>query len=53
MPIDPRLTVDCDKPELMGDTWRDIGALAVERGAALEECTDRMRVIRSESEKAR
>lgn len=44
--IDARLTRDCDSPELTGDTWRDIAALAVEQKAAIAECTARMRVIR-------
>lgn len=45
-PIDPRLTVDCDMPELNGDTWRDVAVLAVEREGALKECSGRMKAIR-------
>lgn len=46
MPVDPRLTKDCDIPMLQGDTWRDLAEAYVERGNALLECTDRMRAIR-------
>lgn len=46
-PIDPRLTMDCKQPVLMGNTWRDVGVLATEQKAALEECTTRMREIKS------
>ena len=28
----------CDKPELKGETWRDIAELAAERGQAIDEC---------------
>ncbi len=47
--IDPRLTRGCDKPELKGDTWRDVGVLAVEQKAAIDECSERMRAIRGQS----
>lgn len=46
VPIDPRLTVDCANPELSGDTYRDVVALAVEQKASILECTDRMRIIK-------
>ena len=46
--IDPRLTADCDMPELMGSTWRDIAIVAVEREAAIVECNSRLKVIRGD-----
>lgn len=48
VPVDPRLTVDCKVPEVRGDTWRDLASAYLERGEALEECTQRMRVIRGQ-----
>lgn len=45
-PLDPRLTADCERPVLDGETWRDVGMLAIEQDAALQKCTDRMRAIR-------
>jgi len=36
----------CDKPELKGNTWRDVAELAVERGQAIDECNLRIDKIR-------
>lgn len=44
--IDPRLTAPCEAPELRGDTWRDVGVLAVEQRAVIEDCDARLRAIR-------
>lgn len=44
--VDPRLTAPCVSPELRGDSWRDVGVLAVEQQAVIEECDARMRAIR-------
>jgi hypothetical protein len=44
--IDPRLTEPCPAPELRGETWRDVGVLAVEQRAVIEDCDARMRAIR-------
>lgn len=46
MPVDPRLTADCEKPVRGGATNLDITEAYLKRGVALEECTDRMRAIR-------
>lgn len=45
-PLNPGLTKDCDRPELHGNTYRDVFDLAIRRGQALEDCTDRMRTLR-------
>lgn len=47
VPIDPRLTLDCGQPQLRGETWRDVAVLATEQQASIDECTARMRAIRS------
>lgn len=44
--IDPRLTVPCGKPELVGDTNRDVWALAIEQAASIDECNARLKIIR-------
>lgn len=44
--IDPRLTAPCEPPELRGNTWRDVGILAVEQRAVIDDCDQRMRAIR-------
>ena len=45
--IDPRLTVPCYKPEITGDTYRDVVVLAIQRGDSIDECNARLEVIRS------
>ena len=45
-PVDPRLTRDCAYPVREGDSNSDIADAYLRRGAALEECTARMRAIR-------
>lgn len=42
----PALTKDCDYPAMTGDKWKDLAEAYVNRGAALRECSDRMRAIR-------
>lgn len=49
VPVDPTLARDCGRPGLEGDTWRDLAEAYVERGAALDECTERMREVRGMS----
>jgi hypothetical protein len=34
--------VKCDKPTIKGDTWKAVGALAIERGNALDDCADKI-----------
>jgi len=36
----------CDRPELNGDTWRDVAELAAERGQAIDECNLMIEKIR-------
>jgi hypothetical protein len=45
--VDPALTLPCNRPELIGDTWRDLGEAFVRRGAAIDECNKRLEVIRN------
>jgi len=40
----------CDKPELSGDTWRDIADLAARQQTALEKCDLDKRLIKKWSE---
>ena len=42
----PALTIDCQYPMIEGKTWGDLAIAYEKRGAALKECTDRMRAIR-------
>jgi len=44
--VDPALVVNCDKPELIGKTWRDLAISYVERGEAIDECNARMKLLR-------
>lgn len=45
-PPDPRLTRDCLRPVIGGNTYRDLATLTIEQDAAIQECTERMRVLR-------
>lgn len=45
-PLDNRLTAPCERPQLMGETNRDVWALAIEQAYALGECDGRMGAIR-------
>jgi hypothetical protein len=40
-PIPIREPVRCDEPELKGDTWADVGILAIEQREALRTCNVR------------
>lgn len=40
------LTRDCDSPTHEVKVWDDVAILALKRGAALEECTGRMKALR-------
>jgi hypothetical protein len=44
--MDSRLTAPCERPELMGNTNRDVWRLAVELQEALTDCADRVDAIR-------
>jgi hypothetical protein len=44
--MDSRLTAPCERPELQGNTNRDVWRLAVEQQEALMDCADRIDVIR-------
>ena len=44
--INPSLIKNCDDPELQGNTWRDVGILAREQGASIDECNIRLEGIR-------
>ena len=46
VPLDNRLTAPCERPHLMGETNRDVWALAIEQAYALGECDGRMGAIR-------
>lgn len=46
VPVDERLTRDCDIPEMYGETWRDLAEAYIDRGQALRDCNDRMNAIR-------
>jgi hypothetical protein len=45
-PVDPRLVAPCDRPQLSGDTNRDVWQLAIEQAYALGECDGRMGALR-------
>ena len=45
-PLDNRLTAPCERPQLLGETNRDVWALALEQAYALGECDGRMGAIR-------
>lgn len=44
--INPALVKNCDEPEIQGDTWRDVGILARDQRASIEECNTRLEGIR-------
>ena len=44
--MDSRLTAPCERPELQGNTNRDVWRLAVEQQEALMDCADRIDAIR-------
>lgn len=44
--VDAGLTVACDKPELEGKKWRDLAIAYVKRGEAIDNCNDRLKLIR-------
>lgn len=46
VPVDPRLTADCEFPTRKGNTNADIAEAYIQRGSALQKCTERMRIIR-------
>ena len=46
MPLDERLTVPCERPQLQGETNRDVWALAIEQAYSLGDCAARMDAIR-------
>jgi len=48
--VDPALTVACDKQKLEGDTWRDLAVAYVKRGSSIDDCNDRLRLIRKSSQ---
>lgn len=43
---DGALTIDMDKPELEGDTWRDLAEAYIRRGEAIDEGNSRFKAIR-------
>ena len=45
-PVDSRLTAPIVQPEIEGRTCRDVIRLAVEQREVIEDCADRMDVIR-------
>ncbi len=45
--IDAALTVACDKALLEGKTWRDLATAFVRRGAAIDDCNARLKLIRN------
>jgi hypothetical protein len=45
-PLDERLTVPCARPQLQGETNRDVWALAIEQAYSLGDCAARMDAIR-------
>lgn len=46
-PVDPVLSRDCERPEMRGETWRDLAEAYYLRGEAIDECNARMRAIRN------
>ena len=44
--MDSRLTAPCERPQLQGDTCRDVIRLAIEQDEALTDCADRIDAIR-------
>lgn len=44
--IEGRLTSKVPEPELIGDTWRDVGVYSLECKAALEQCNDKLEAIK-------
>ena len=42
----PALTINCAYPVLEGNTWGDLAVAYEKRGAALKECSERMKAIR-------
>jgi len=45
--VDPALTASVDKPLLEGKQWRDLATSYVKRGAAIDTCNGRLKLIRS------
>ena len=37
---------DCDKPEIEGETWRDLAEAYAKRGQAIDECNARLEAVR-------
>ena len=44
--VDSRLTAPCERPVLGGATNRDVWVLAIEQAEALDDCSERMDVLR-------
>lgn len=46
MKPDASLTKPCDRPELQGETYRDLVESYLARGKAIDECNDRLEALR-------